>query len=306
MNTSIERLKVFVSTLGLLAAISGCAANSSSSTCATCEGPYWNFLGALCGYIDRCPTAAYPIAYRSHTECMQILHFLLTCSLEDNEVNDVHHYTVKEKDAGFNSAKGEACIAWLNAASCDALDQSLECDSDSNCDEALVSPCAEVIKPLQDDDDRAGLNESCESRQCKEGFYCTASTYLPDMGAMSCPVCKAHLTEGEPCTGGVPCASGLYCATTDATTYQCAALKADEEECTYYMECLSQFCNPDTKVCDPKGHLGDACSVKDEPGDAQTVVLSLTGAPATNTLPGDWQGASSQVNNEMRRPYSVV
>jgi len=54
-------------------ALGGCDDKGGSTrTCTDC-GPFGDFLGAMCDYIDRCPDAVYPIAYRNRDECIAIL-----------------------------------------------------------------------------------------------------------------------------------------------------------------------------------------------------------------------------------------
>ena len=61
----------------LMGVAGGCKCSHPSQGDGGDLGALDNVLGALCGYLSRCPQGSpYPIAYRSQDECVQILQFL--------------------------------------------------------------------------------------------------------------------------------------------------------------------------------------------------------------------------------------
>ncbi len=81
------RKRFFFIILTAAIACSGCGdKGDATQTCEDC-GPFGDLLGALCDYIDRCPDAVYPIAYRNRDECIAILNFALTCRLRRRSVS---------------------------------------------------------------------------------------------------------------------------------------------------------------------------------------------------------------------------
>jgi len=250
-------------------AFSGCSDRSTTQTCEDC-GPFGDFLGALCDYIDRCPDAMYPIAYRNRDECIAILNFVLTCRLRDYEVNDEHNYTVERIDPNYDPVLGRACIDWIGSASCDLITQGLECGSDEECEGVDPSPCADLFSFMGEDDDDdygVGLGESCEEDSCRGDLVCAEREFLPEQGAYSCRLCKAPLAEGEECAARqLPCGDDLVCRGDVDETYRCLPLLADGETCSASDHCLSEFCNYNTMTCDPGGNEGDPCL---QPGDCR-------------------------------------
>ena len=113
------------------------------SGCPEC-GPYGDVLDAFCGVMDRCPGTLYPVAYRSRGECVAIMAWASTCRLEDDEVNDVHNYQLKRTIPTVSAGAATACVAWLNAATCQQVAglNDHEDRSDTTPDAgAAASPC---------------------------------------------------------------------------------------------------------------------------------------------------------------------
>jgi hypothetical protein len=129
----------------------GAGGGEAQSGCADC-GPYGDILDAFCGVIDRCPGAVYPVAYRSRGECVAIMSWASTCRLDDDEVNDVHHYQLKRTIPTVSAAAASACVSWLQAASCQEATR-LNDSGDAPVDGGIAaSPCQGIFR-IPDDSD---------------------------------------------------------------------------------------------------------------------------------------------------------
>jgi hypothetical protein len=254
----------------LLVAIAGCECtpgdgegdggdgNGSSDGNGGCDGPFRTLLGGYCDVLDRCPTA-YPIAYRSREECQDILCWAFTCRLEDDEVNDVHHYRLEQHIPDLTAPEAELCATWLQSAPCAVLDG--EADAGPN-------PCSGltfVADDDDDDDDNGGdiaIGASCEqdNYDCVAGAYCEPGAFLEGQGARSCALCEALPEEGDAC-GGYGCAGDLACVyDADAGSQVCIVRRAAGASCGDGNACTSGFCNFRTNECDDEGLPGDACT----------------------------------------------
>jgi hypothetical protein len=252
--------------------------------CADC-GPYGDVLDAFCGVIDRCPDAVYPVAYRSRGECVAIVAWAATCRLEDDEVNDVHHYRLERKIPTVSPAAASACVAWLKQASCEAVAR-LGNDDETGTGNAppdggaAPSPCQGVFQVPDDDDSGssgqppvappAAVGERCrngDQMSCQRGLYCASPLFNEATASETCATCTALPGLGQPCGQGYYCASGLYCkagVAADPQSRSCQEPQADGSACFGDGECRSGFCrrtSGGTGSCDPGGTAGAPCEV---------------------------------------------
>jgi len=231
-----------------------CGSGGSHDGADSCgqSGAYREVLGAMCDWIDRCPDSTYPIAYRDRDECIAIMCFALTCRLVDQEVGGVEVYGVEQHVPEVDPADAAACAAWLDAASCDAMEQE---------NAGSASPCANVM--VVDDGGGGGsaqLGDSCENQSCDDGLFCAPGDYAEAEHQLTCRVCEELPGVGEPCSPSGTCAEDAYCTWVGEES-ECLALEGDGSECTSSYQCASGFCNPGSQTCDPDGELGDDCSV---------------------------------------------
>src|SRR5215472_10007132 len=110
----LRRTSGMIFVTAALAACQSGAKSGGGNGCPTC-GPYGDILDALCAVIDRCPSATYPIAYRSRAECIGTLAFLATCRLETSSGRDFH---LVENIPKIDRAAADACIASLKTQTC--------------------------------------------------------------------------------------------------------------------------------------------------------------------------------------------
>jgi hypothetical protein len=225
--------------------------------CPTC-GPYGDVLDALCSVIDRCPSATYPIAYRSRSECVGFLAFGTTCRLTESGSDRNLDFSVVQKIPMIDRTAADSCIAYLKAVTCDEVQS-----------EGLLgkkgTPCENITSTSGNGSTSSqtgpGEGEPCPNQSCASGLYCTTATYLPDMHALTCAVCKKLPAMGEDCKiSSSRCASGLYCkyAPTDMSQ-TCTPLGDTGAACTSPDQCVSNFCNPGSMTCDAHGNEGDPC-----------------------------------------------
>jgi hypothetical protein len=240
----------------LLVLLNGCNCGGGGGGTNQC-GESNAVLGALCDVIDRCPDKLpYPIAYRSHQECIDILCFSLTCRLKTDRVNSTNVFTITQTLPTVDSSKVQACSTWLKSASCDFWSSSTPAPAGN--------PCEGVVNFFPDSSsssDDKKLHETC-SGSCATGLYCTESRYVADAGLKSCRTCEAKPVSGEVCSGSAQCVTAAFCQyPNDGGPNRCQTKYADGIACTYSEECVSEFCNQNTKKCDPLGKPGSACTV---------------------------------------------
>jgi hypothetical protein len=238
----------------------GCG-GSKGSSCEGC-GDFREVMGAFCGVLERCPISTYPIAYRSRDECAAILYYFLTCRLVDHEVDGEYTYTVEQTVPTLDPAAAQACIDWLQTASCDVFTAG-ECSGDGCDGGTAASPCVGLLAGMFEDVSGVGEGQSCESDGCMDGLYCVGGQILPDAGALSCRVCQAPVPLGADCSqANLPCVTGAYCKRDLQGAALCSPLGAAGAGCQSPQECLSGFCNYPQGVCDDGGRPGDACAVQ--------------------------------------------
>jgi hypothetical protein len=287
MSRSKASLGVWFAVLAVGAGGCGNGGGDGASGCEDC-GPYADVLDGFCGAMDRCPAALYPVAYRSRGECVAIMAWATTCRLEDDEVNDVHHYTLKRTIPTTSSDRVPACLAWLKAASCEDIARMNE-DEEEDGDGAGAgspdggaapgSPCRGIFRIPDDDGDGdsggstpapAPAGEACrpgDQGSCLPELYCTSAAYVPVGATESCAVCAPRPTAGQPCGGGYYCAKDLYCRPDDWSMSDrggtCRAPEPDGGACISGDQCQSGFCKRPSGAlgtCDPGGKAGAACT----------------------------------------------
>lgn len=224
-------------------------------------GPLGDVLTSYCKYIDRCPDQlAFPIAYRNQAECVDILNFSTTCRLTRVEGPGGEDFPAIEKvNPNIDAAAAMACQAFLETASCDALNTDCDEDTDAGC-----NPCSRLFSSSGGGGTGGGptkalLDQPCDQTDdCAAGFYCINPKSTAD-GGQTCRVCKPLRAAGGDCQNPpyVPCGPGLFC---DGTTGACVGLLPAGSACTYAGQCASEFCNSRTRQCDAAGRLGDACT----------------------------------------------
>ncbi len=224
-------------------------------------GPAGDVLTASCGFIDRCPEQAqFPIAYRSQAECAEILNFVTTCQVRQVEGPGGERVPVLVKTMlSVDAAQAAACKAFLESAPCDAVLSGCNPATDAGC-----NPCSRLFTPTSstggsDGTPKAGVDEKCQADgDCEEGLYCLSASTTED-GGQICRVCKPLRTAGGNCSDPpyVQCAKGLFCDSSGA----CTSVLGDGAACTSPSHCVSAFCHPTRRQCDPGGRLGDACTV---------------------------------------------
>ena len=165
-----------------------------------------------------------------------------------------------------DSSASEACIAWLNEASCDDI-----------LADASGTPCAGVIvfrpplpetpaneTPIEERPPGALPDEWLEgdwcndsgSRECASGLFCSPEHVDASGPALMCSACVSLPALGEPCQlSSGQCAEGHFCSTDQL----CAASFGDGESCVEDVECLSRFCHDATLRCDPAGQTDTSC-----------------------------------------------
>jgi hypothetical protein len=230
----------------------------SGPGCATC-GPYGDVLGALCDIIDRCPsaTAAYPIAYRSHSECVQELAFLSTCRIKDTHIDNKLDFTLQQEIPKVDQQHADACVTWLKGLSCDAIgNTSLLGRKTTPCDNVIVS---------NDNSSSSGpaAGDPCPNNNCAHGLYCSTPVLIQSSLELTCAVCKELPVSGQDCRiSSSRCADGFYCQSIAMTSSAaCAPVKAPGAACEGNDQCASMFCNQGPKTCDSGGDVGDPCMV---------------------------------------------
>jgi Dickkopf-like protein len=239
--------------------VAGCKgkAGGGGNGCDT-PTPYCQVLGALCDVLDRCPNAsAYPIAYRSHDECVQILSFLSTCRLKSEEVGRMHVFHLEQMTPKIDAEPAQACAAWLEKASCDAVSQDAPLGKKD-------TPCDLIVVKDEGDSSAAGAaaGESCEMVECADDLYCTSQMFLPAEHALTCPICTPLPIAGQDCRiSSGRCAKGFYCqGSQTSTAATCFAVLSPSSPCTGGDQCASGFCNANSMQCDPAGEEGDPCA----------------------------------------------
>jgi hypothetical protein len=276
---------VVLGTVGALA-VAGCGGGGDggeASGCADC-GPYADVLDGFCAAMDRCPDALYPVAYRNRGECVAIMAWATTCRLEDDEVNDVHHYKLRRTIPTASGPGVAACLSWLKGATCtDIARMNQEEDEDSESGGGgpdagvAASPCQGVFRIPEEDDDGDGSStpgaagEPCrrgDSRSCRAGLYCASAVFTPATGTESCATCTLLPGDGQPCGNGYYCAQDLYCRPGDWTAPDrggtCRPPEADGAACLSGDQCRSGFCRRPSGAlgaCDPGGRAGASCSL---------------------------------------------
>ncbi len=117
-------------------------------------------------------------------------------------------------------------------------------------------PCSELPRPglLPADcesptEPKVGLSGSCD-----HNFHCISGYCEGNMGATA-GACRPMPALGDLCPERV-CDNGLYCDTAATPEPRCAALRADGQECTSFLQCASGFCNErepagNTNACGP-------------------------------------------------------
>jgi hypothetical protein len=300
--------------VAVLAVGAGCGNGSGGAEgCPDC-GPYADVLDGFCGAMDRCPNALYPVAYRSRGECVAIMAWATTCRLEDDEVNDVHHYRLKRTIPTTSAPGVAACLTWLKAASCEDIarmnqDDGQESTGGSTADGgAAASPCEGVFQIPDEDDDGsstggvappAAAGEPCrpgDQKSCRPELYCTSPMYSPADGTESCAVCVQRPSAGQPCGSGYQCAMDLYCKPGDWNAPDkggtCRAPEPDGAECISGDQCASTFCRRPSGglgTCDPGGKAGATCAVGSDcryplfcdPPTSRCEAARAQGAPCT-------------------------
>lgn len=223
------------------------------------QGPYGEVLDAVCGVIDRCRDRIYPIAYRSRSECKQILKFTFTCDLDDIEIGDQRTFRLTERVPEVTEEQAEACAAFLEQVSCDTFDLGQERGS---------TPCDGLI--VADDSDGGGgssggapVGAACGETECAAGGYCTGGGFNQDALAYDCPVCAAIPGKGEDCSGSGQCLDGHWCDW-EMEPATCVPLAAAGEACMNSSSCRSEFCNPGTMLCDDGGEEDDPCGAPED------------------------------------------
>ncbi len=246
----------------MLAGIGGCDDEKAKGAGATVEGPYADVLDALCNTISRCPNAAgRPFAYRNRNECIAILNFAFTCRLTEIDApGSAVRFGVKELRPDINAAQSAACVAWLNTASCDAIERGGD-----------NTPCSQAFDLPEDDDGHnagtAKLDESCTSdASCLANLYCTPEQLDREQGSVACRVCKPRHGEGAACSQYTrQCQDGLHCTYQEDDARRCAPLDADDAVCVDSEQCTSGFCNYTLQQgggwgkCDSGGVIGAPC-----------------------------------------------
>jgi hypothetical protein len=292
----------------------GAGGGGEQSGCSDC-GPFGDVLDAFCGVIDRCPGAVYPIAYRSRGECVAIMAWATTCRLQDDEVNDVHHYTLTRTIPAVTPAAAGACAAWLKQASCEAVARLNEHEQSSGGSAAPdagagASPCLGVLQVPEDgddDDDQPGVTpplgagERCrngDQASCRAGLYCASPVFNEATSSETCATCTVLPGLGQPCGQGYFCAAGLFCkagAAGDPQSRSCQEPQADGSACAGDGECRSGFCRRPSAaagVCDPGGAPGAACTV------ARDCRLSLMCNPDKRCEPPRAHGAPCTADDQ--------
>lgn len=226
-------------------------------------GAYTGVLEGMCDLIDRCPNSGYPIAYRSHEECVQILCWAFTCRRDDLEIGNHRIYGIKQRIPNVDPAQATACGDWISSnATCALLERGFEADAGQS-----ATPCDGVVSaPFEDDETTgggltAGMDCSASNGNCADGLYCDYPAFDADAGTETCRTCKVLPAPGEPCTAGNQCADGAYCAYVSGVSPNlCAAKKATGVSCDGNQGCVSGFCNQRTLLCDPLGNPGNTCT----------------------------------------------
>jgi hypothetical protein len=211
-------------------------------------GEYGEVLGAMCDVMDRCPGTLYPLGYRNRAECMDTLCFATTCSLDFAEVDGIAVLEIQQRVPLIDPTQKNACIRWLEQASCDDIRRS----QDNPCDHLVIDP----------DPDAPGgqVGEPCSTdAECRADLHCAEGGIDEEEALRTCPVCAPLPTRGEPCVAGWRCAEGFHCDSVDGEQ-QCIPSFIDGEACSTHAQCVSQYCDPATGICMPVGHVGDPCA----------------------------------------------
>lgn len=151
----------------------------------------------------------------------------------------------------------------------------------------------------------AAEGEGCSERPCQDELFCSESSVCVTAPAAGQPclfgsVCADGLVcdlegqcapppeEGQPCPAGV-CAFGSWCDASTDPAGICAALRANDEECSGHRQCQSSYCP--NGFCWPLPLEGDDCQGTDLCGgglvcNGTTCEPTRTRAPATCSYPG--------------------
>jgi len=260
-------------------------------------------LGSLCDLIERCPNF-HPLATRSRGECIDVLYWLLTCRLD--EQND-ELVGVRRVDLNITRAQSDACAAVFADLSCDDLSGSLNTSVGSE-----GAACLPLFAAFDDSDQDSDPSASgcLYTGQCPAGTYCPTASYDDAMHAPACRACHGPLQRGETCeryNSNVPCDDDLLCVDDGSGTragvcgdplpngsycdndvdcaggfcdydiHECSAGRADDARCSTDTWCLSGYCHfyaQHDGRCARDGKVGDACNVR---GDCLSPLACIDG-----------------------------
>ena len=251
-------------------------------------------LGALCDLVDRCPNF-HPLATRSRSECIDVLYWVLTCRLD--EQND-ELVGVRRVDLNITREQSDACAAVFDDLSCDDLNGSINTSLGSE-----GAACLPLFAAFDDDDDQdsdPSASGCLYTGQCPAGSYCPTASFDDAMNAPACRACRGPLQRGEACeryNRTVPCDEDLLCVDDgsgtrsgvcgdplpnggtcdndtqcaggfcDNDTQECSAGRADDARCADDHWCQSGYCHfyaQHDGRCARDGKIGDACNAPDD------------------------------------------
>ncbi len=215
-------------------------------------------LGAMCDLIARCPDF-HPMATRNRNECIDVLYWLLTCRLD--EQND--ELFVRRVEIDLSRAESEACAAMFADVSCDELNGSL-----NNSLGTEGAACLPLFAGLSDDDEDTdvGATGCLYNSQCPAGQYCPIASFDDGVNAPACRACRGPLQRGDVCVrynSTVPCDDGLFCVddgTGDGSGYVCGDPLPNGGYCNDHTECEGGFCDPDLHECSAGRADDEGCS----------------------------------------------
>lgn len=249
----MNRIFLIASTLLFISSCEGCDDDGETSA----PDDLVPVLDALCELTERCEELP-PIASQNREECVDILYWLLTCRMveENDELVGIERVALQIDEEG-----AEACADFINGLACEDFD----CMSDGSCPEGEA--CLELFGAFgdDDDDDRHILGEECSpyGDECVSGLYCREEYYDEEAYVMVCAACEPQLEEGDDCVAWsdvVMCGAGLVCIQAVDGSAACEPLRVDGEACTEGRECESEFCGDGS--CSSGGFEGDTCETR--------------------------------------------